>query len=165
MRDKVLRAMERYAEGGTICDAIAEQGIANLTFYKALDANPELADQYRRIQRYRADMNVDEAYSLTTDPGADPKGIRARAQIRLDIAKLFDRQRFGDRVDINVTGQVDLKPLIEAREARLLRPISDPAPAIDAEYAMIPTDSESHTPDSLSGSSDADDELPDIFGD
>ncbi|MBS4046558.1 MAG: hypothetical protein KG075_09480 [Alphaproteobacteria bacterium] len=120
-----MNAFQIYAEGGTIKRAVGEQKISNLQFYQGLDAHQDLKALYYQIQAYRADMMADEAYELSTDTSITPQQARERASIRLKIAGLYDRSRFGEKVDITMTGQVDITAaLLEARN-RSGRPVSD----------------------------------------
>jgi hypothetical protein len=167
IRDKILNALTQFAEGMTIRRAIGEQKISNLQFYQGLEAHPDLKVLYHQIQEYRADAMVDEAYELSTDENITPQQARERSQIRLKIAGLYDRKRFGERVDLSVSGQVDITAaLLEARN-RTGRPGSDliAAPIDQAiEVQALPV-SDATDKQTVAPAKEAANELPDPFAD
>ena len=157
MRERVLKALAKYFEGGTIRDAIDTSGLQTADFYGCLDANPDIEQRYRAIQKARADLMVDEAYGVTfSEP--DPKVARMKADVRIKLAGLHDRARYGERVDLTLTQQVSIAAALADMRMRLGRDLTDvsdvqviDAPAIEAPRA---TDKQSAAPT---------DDAPDIF--
>lgn len=137
MRQKFEIALAAYAEGGTIKSALKSAGMCSGDFYKFLAANPQDKARYYTVQEARADMMVDEAYELSTDSEIDPRRARVQSEIRLKIAATYDRARFGDRVDVNVRGQVDMVAAIADARARINRPATDPARIIEAQCVDV----------------------------
>lgn len=137
MREKFEIALAAYAEGGTVKSALKSAGIASGDFYKYMASNPQDKARYYAVQEARADMMMDEAYALSTDDEKDPRRARVQAEIRMKIAATYDRARFGDRVDVNVRGQVDMIAALADARARVTRPTTDPAPVIAADYVEI----------------------------
>lgn len=167
IRDKVLEAFNKYAEGGTIGRALDDLGLCRRDFYRALRQEPSLQEEYLSIQKGRADMMVDEAYAISTDSVADPKRARVQADIRLKIAGNYDRARFGEKVDINMNGQVDITAaLLEARN-RTGRPAGDliAAPitqAIEVQAVPVPETTDKET---VALPNEAANEMPNPFDD
>lgn len=160
MRDKVLRAIQTYAEGGTIADAIDAQKMRRLAFYQTKDAHRDLTELYDQVQRFRADMMYDEAYRISTDTSLSPSAAREMAAIRMKIGQAYDRKRFGDRIDVNATvATLDLT----AARARSALPPRDLASVAIAQVIDIPYQLTSATTDKQSD--EAADEPDDIFAD
>lgn len=140
MRNRVLAFFAVYAEGGTAREARDACGITGTDFYKTLRQNPDLDELYREIQRNRADMMVDEAYALSTDTSILPQAARERSAIRVKIAGLYDRKRFGDKIAVEVETGPSLTLAIEAARRRAdaaLQPPCDLGATIDADFRMI----------------------------
>ncbi len=113
--------------------------ISGLAFYRALRENPDLKQAYHDVQAGRADMMYDEAYAISTDANLDPRHARVASDIRMKMAAAFDRQRFGERIDMTLSGHVDLTAaLLEARNRASLQPPRDLEVIPDAEYMAIP---------------------------
>lgn len=138
MREKFELVLARYAEGGTLKTAMREARTNPAAFYAFLAANPSDKTRYYTVQEARADMMFDECYELSTDAEIDPRRMRAAADIRMKIGAAYHRERFGERVDVNVSGQVDMVAALAEAKARILRPLCDPAQIVDAEYTAIP---------------------------
>jgi hypothetical protein len=127
--DKVRQALERYAEGGSLAEHLDDLNMKRGAFYEYLRRNHDVKAAYHEIQEARADMMVDETYALDC---ADPKAARVKAEIRLKIAALYDRRRFGERVQLDVQ-HVDLTGALQDAQTRALRPMRDLGMVGDAQ--------------------------------
>lgn len=136
-RNKVLSAFKQYAEGGTLRDALAAQGMASGDFYKTLRVEPELKGLYHEIQEGRADMAYDEMYSLASTDMENPHAARVKSQILERIAAAYDRKRFGEKLDVSHEAGPSLTAAIEAARLRSLQPPCDLGATVDAEFRMI----------------------------
>jgi hypothetical protein len=150
MRDKVTQIIETYAEGGTLCDAIDATNMRRGDFYSTLRKYPELKQKYYEVQESRADMMVDEAYSVSMDNDKHPGTARVQAEIRLKIAAAFDRKRFGEKVDMTIDQTISVGGALQAARARALQPRRNLAGVIDAEVTDIPQLSAPSTTDKKS---------------
>lgn len=163
MRDKVLAVLAIYAEGGTM-RAARGNGITGRDFYKTLRDNPDVDDLYREIQRNRADMMVDEAYALSDDDELLPQAARERSAIRLKIAGLYDRKRYGEKIGIELDAGPNLVEAIEAAKRRVLPPPRDLSQTIDAEYTALEPPNAQGATDKQSDEPAPAAQAPDIFG-
>lgn len=161
MRDKVLAVLAVYAEGGTM--KIARGDMRGRDFYKTLRDNPDIDDLYREIQRNRADMMVDEAYSLSDDASLNPQAARERSAIRLKIAGLYDRKRYGEKVALEIDAGPNLVEAIEAAKRRVLPPPRDLSQTIDAEYTALEPSNTQGATDTQSDEPAPAAQAPDIF--
>lgn len=160
MREKVLKALAKYFEGGTIREAIDTSGLQTSDFYGCLDAHPDIERQYRAIQKARADLMVDEAYGVTFSE-SDPKVARMKADVRIKIAGLHDRARYGERVDLTLTQQVSIAGALADARGRALRLGSDSAEVIDVQVIDVPALPNPRATDKQSAAPAND--APDIF--
>lgn len=134
MRERVEACLATYAEGGSIDGARKMHGLSGTDFYGALRQYPELRAKYHDIQADRADMMIDEAYQHGSNPELHPGTARVMVETRVKIAALYDRRRFGERVDINVTQVPDIAGALADARARLaLRHARDPLDISDAQ--------------------------------
>ena len=137
MRDKVLAALAVYNEGGTIGAALDAQNLRRGDFYKFKAENPDIEDLYVRVQQARADMMIDEAYSLSTADMPDPRAARVKADIRIKIAGLYDRARFGDKVTLEHDAGPNVLAAIAAAKDRIARPLRDLGNVIEAQHVEV----------------------------
>ncbi len=155
MREKVLKVLELYMEGGSLASHLAKVGMSKGDFYKTKREQPDLGAMYLDIQVARADMMVDENYQLAndviTDDDIDPRRARVSADIKTRIAEAFDRDRFGQNVKLNVSGVIDLTgALIEAKQRAAL-PGRNLEPIAYTEYETLPDVASMRSPDKQSG--------------
>jgi len=138
MRDKVLAIIHDYAEQGRIRDVIEHHGISVDAFYGRLAAEPELMTRYRAAQISRADFMADEIISIADDDANAPRA-RNRIDARKWLAGVFDRARFGDKIDMSINGQVSIAgALLEAKQRGAL-PGRNLGQVIETEYELIPS--------------------------
>ena len=119
-------------------------------FYTFLDDNPEIMAKHQAIKRHRADMMVDEALEIGTDNTVDPRRARVQIDSRLKIASYYDRQQYGERIDLNVHNHVDLIEAIAEADGRRLRLPRNLENVTDAEFAALPGRSDSGAADNQS---------------
>lgn len=150
---KVMRVLDLFAEGGSLQDHMKATGVNSRTFYGHVYKDPELDSLYKDIKRGRADMNVDEAYRTGMDSALDSKQARVRADILMKIAAFYDRQQFGDKIDMTIDQRVSVSAPLAAARARALRPGRDLGQVQDAVIVpmqqlsdMRPTDKQSGVP-------------------
>lgn len=151
MRDKVLRVFEMYAEGGTVGAAMDAVGISRRDFYRTMRQDPELKAIYYEIQEGRADMMYDEAYEIGTSEAVNPQRARVQSEIRMKIAAAFDRKRFGEKVQLDVQGNVSVIGALEAARQRALPPPRDLGNVIEGQAIELPSLPEPQPTDKASG--------------
>lgn len=153
MRNKVLAVFETYAEGPSIRKSRELHKVSASDFYKTLHANPDLALQYRFIQKSRADMCVDRAQEIADDcatvrdpvdvllgtvkPPPDPRLARVAIDGLRGIGGVYDRERFGDKLAIEHDVKPNLIDAIQAGRSRALLPSRDLHPIINVQAVDI----------------------------
>lgn len=148
--EKVMAVLDLFAEGGSIQDHMKAVGINSRTFYGHVYKNAELDSLYKDIKRGRADMNVDEAYRTGMDSTLDSRRARVRSEILLKIAAFYDRQQFGDKIDVTVDQRVSISGALSEARARALRPGRDLSQVQDAVIVPMQQLSDMRPPDNKS---------------
>ena len=149
MAAKVLAAIETFQEGGTIRAARQIHGVSATAFYWNINNVPDIETRYKQVKKNKADMNVDEAEEVLIDE-PDPRRARVKIDTLFQKAKFYDRETFGDKVDVNIAGTVSLSGALEAAKARALPPTCDPDKLIEGEAVDITALSQPQSPDSVS---------------
>jgi hypothetical protein len=131
--DRILEAM---GNGTSLKDAAADENVSLWQWWEWCDENPTLAKRYSSARARLAECMVNDMPHIAENE-ADPQRARVKIEARRWVASKWKADTYGDRVDVNVTGQVDLVAAIgEARE-RALRLGCDQTPVIEAEYVEI----------------------------
>ena len=91
-------------------------GIKNYTFMRAINSDPELLNTYNTIQKYKAEIMAEKIY---TDVYNEPDSAKARAM--LEVTKWYtakiNPQKYGDKLEVNVSGSIDLnQAIIDAKK-------------------------------------------------
>lgn len=149
IRDKACLVPARYARGEKIKDIFADLKLQPGDFYALKSRDADLATAYSAAIEARTELLMDETVTIS-DEDTNPHRARNRVQARQFLASRLNRKTFGDQVDVNVSGQIDLRAALSEARARVFRPQRDLEQVIDAEYTMIPSTSQNGTPDNES---------------
>lgn len=125
------------ADGSSIRSACRMLGISRDAVMYAAENMPAFGRQLARARKLGGDALADELLTITDDCD-DVHVARLRADNIKWLLARTHRDTYGDRVDVAVAVTVDLGQALRDAKARTVRPISDPADAIDAEYREIP---------------------------
>jgi hypothetical protein len=118
-------AITLVEEGLTIRRALERCGLKRSMFMGALASAPGLASRYSRALEFSADFLVDEALEAGRHE-PDVQRARVISETTRWAASKRNSKRYGDRLDLQVTTQLDITTaLMEARQRLALRPISD----------------------------------------
>jgi hypothetical protein len=95
-------------------------------FYKTLEQNPEQQIKYAYAEKYQADKLADEIIYI-----ADNEDNYGKARNQIDARKWLAGKRapkkYGDRIDVNVEGSIDLNAAIEQATKRITNIVVDTA--------------------------------------
>lgn len=158
---KVHNAIELIGQGKLIKQACAEVNISITAFREAVLSVRELASDYARAQEFRADMWADEIIEIS-DTAEDQMKARNQIDARRWLASKHNQRRYGDRVELNVQQSISISDALTEARARLLRPVSDQPPVIDAQVVDIPRLNGPEPTDTVSDSA-PEPLVPDIF--
>lgn len=156
--EKTRRAIELIAAGRTIQSASEETGVPLGMFHWVVSRVSELTTLYAQAKETRAELSADEIIEIADNATLDPQQARNMIDARKWRAAKQHSRVYGDRVDVQFSGQINVLEILDQAK---LRSIRDLAPIVDAEVIEQPTLSTQNTSDCESEGR-ADDE-PDIF--
>lgn len=146
----------RLAAGETLLAICAEKKDGHPSFAQVMAwcrTVPIFAKAYKTARAASADALAEKLQDAAeTEP--DPSRARVKCESYKWLASKFKPDVYGEKVDINVNGQIDLVAAISEAKDRTMRLGCDQAPMIDAEYEEIrgfepdsPTDKQSDSAD------------------
>lgn len=123
---KANAVIEELAAGDSTLKKLFEKhGIGATKFFRLTRENPNLGMAYAHAQHSRAEMQVDEINEIA-DTETDANRARVRIDARKWVASKLKPEKFGDRIDLNVNGTVDIRgALAEAAKRAALSNHSD----------------------------------------
>lgn len=130
--ERVDEAFRLIAEGKSLTVALAHVGVPVSSFFEIIHDNPSLSEKYARAQHSRADLHADEILDIADNEAIDPHRARNMIEARKWHTSKMKPNKFGDRIDVNVTERLDLRGAIALAEERL-RPLRDLSNVEDAE--------------------------------
>ena len=131
-QDRALLAISIYSDSGYLSDAFEKAGISRTEFYKVKKQYPRIADEYARARETKADHFADRV-SRIVDEELDPQRARMQVDGLKWLASVFNRREYGDKLDMNVAGTVDLNAALTLAQQRHLRHSGDSARIEDAQ--------------------------------
>lgn len=152
---------ERMFRGECVVNILKEQGMPSMSsFYRAVINDPFFREKYTWAQKIRSEVLVEETISIA-DNELDPQKARNRIQTRQWYASKMNPQKYGERIDLNVTQKVDLDTAIAEARARIKRPVSDQlditdVQVIETKQEALPTPTDKQSETVLSKLTDAD---------
>lgn len=153
--------INRIENGESLKSAAKIEGITPQDFTKYLKGDKEATLAYDRAKELRADLLADEIIEIA-DEESDAAKARNRIDARKWIASKHYSKRYGDRIDLNVSMQIDIAATLEEARGRLL-PISDQSNIIDAQAIDISSINIAHATDTLSDAQETKAPQPKIF--
>lgn len=113
-RIKVEKAIKLIADGQLMYKACAEVGVSLETFRQYCTLDTSLHLEYSRAREFAAHLEADQAVQIS-DEELDPQRARNRIEVRKWRASRFNQKQFGDKVDVQHNGQIDLVAAIEQK--------------------------------------------------
>lgn len=138
----VLKVLDFIGAGKTMTAACREATLAGspitpMTVKKAIASSPELQEAYTNATQAQHDAWVDRLVDMENDPDgcSDPKMAAVLSKNLHWVLGRLDRQRFGDRVEVNhhlTADKAIVTALSRAKDRAAL-----PAPVIDAVFEEV----------------------------
>lgn len=144
--------------GLTLSRALTKHGVTPISFYKTTDENPIRAKAYAHAQMMKAELIADEVIEIA-DTDEDPQRARNRIDSRKWVASKLKPHKYGDRIELAVSGTIDLSATLAEAKRRALLPGSYPEPIDDAQVVETPQ----LTHDSTTGSQPVEKQGDSIF--
>lgn len=121
--DKVKLVISSIFDGSTLVKALKLHECSASMFYKMLEAYPELQLSYAYAEKFNADKLAEEIIDI-----ADTEENYGKARNQIDARKWLAGKRapkkYGDRIDVNVEGSIDLTAAIQDASKRIALPNS-----------------------------------------
>lgn len=153
--------ISRIENGESLKVAAQMEGVTTQQFNHFLRSDKEAFVAYERAREIRADLLADQIIEIA-DEEPDAAKARNRIDARKWIASKHYSKRYGDRLDVNVSMQIDIAATLEEARGRLL-PISDQSNIIDAQAIDISSINIAHATDTLSDAQETKAPQPKIF--
>lgn len=131
-RDQIDQVIQRVSTGVLMKPAAESLGINYLKLWRIVQSDPELSAAMLRAREAGAEALVAQAMDIA-DSAENPHAVRNRINIRQWTAAKHSPRTYGDKLDLNVSGHVDLVAAMDAANGRIVRPVRDQPDAIDAE--------------------------------
>ncbi len=111
--------LSRYADGETLTKICKDDDMPKRnTVYRWRSDYPEFGKAYLLAQEQHVDALVDEACQIV-DTELDPQRAKVRADHRKWLASRLNRNKYGDKIDVNHNVSIDIAPALLAATERL----------------------------------------------
>ncbi len=109
--------LSRYADGETLSDICKDKNMPKRnTVYRWRSDYPDFGEAYTLALEQHVDALVDEAGQIV-DTELNPQLAKVRADHRRWLASRLNRNKYGDKIEINQNVTLDIAPqLIEAQK-------------------------------------------------
>lgn len=114
--DLMQRIIEDMIDEGSLRRSLLKHGVKPALFHKTLLQYPDLDLNYARAQASLSEIYAEDVIEIADDPLIDPQSARNRMDARRWYASKMKPNKFGDRIDVNLQGTVDVSAaLLEAK--------------------------------------------------
>jgi DNA-binding helix-hairpin-helix protein with protein kinase domain len=155
--EKSQEVVRLMATGLSLRKSCIQAEIPAPMFLRAVDASPELAEQYTRARQALLDKMADEILELADAPvpvldnGATDNALVRQRQLQVDTRKWFLSKLapkvYGDRLDVSVSDtRISINGALQAAQSRLVDVI-DVTPRLTSSHDDSHDDSESKSDD------------------
>ena len=117
---KALEVVEAFAKGGFLRDLFDELGVSSPDFYRARKQYSSVDCAYTAAREGKADHFADEVVRIA-DAEGDPNDKRVKIDARKWSCQVFNRQVYGDKIDMAISGRVDIGAALSEARNRALR--------------------------------------------
>lgn len=135
MDDTVFNSILKQVQNGkALHDAISAALVDVSDFYDSLSQYPRRALALEQSLKIKAQFEVERIFAIADDDSRHPQHNKNRITVRQWYASKMLPKIFGDRLDVNVDGKIDLVQVLEDAKSRLrsIEPI-EPIEHKDAE--------------------------------
>lgn len=148
-QDQIEDVLARFAAGETMTSALARYGLDWTQWSKLSQKDRELNERWHAARKDGCHAVMEQIRDLSADnshtgDGATSARVQdpARLRIALDALKFYvsrvHREAYGDSVDLNVRGTLDMRAILSAADARVLRYQRAELDVSDAELVPAP---------------------------
>lgn len=116
--DKLKTLVSEIYEGKPIVKALKEHEVTRYQFYEDLASEPQLSESYARAQLAKAEICAEEIIEIA-DTETDAQIARNKIDARKWYASKMRPDKYGDRIDVNVTNTVDIRAALSEAHNRI----------------------------------------------
>lgn len=98
--------------------ALEGHDVSMAAFYKRIESVPSLKEEYERARVCVVEFHVQELVDIS-DNDPDPQRARNRIDVRKWLASKLASSQYGDKLELNIHGQVDIRGALEEARARV----------------------------------------------
>lgn len=113
----IMRVISRLPHEPTLKVILKDEGISAKRFFDYLLEHPRYDASFALAQSARAELLADEIIDIA-DTESDPQRARNRIDARKWVASKLKPNKFGDRIDVNVSHTVDIGEALRDARAR-----------------------------------------------
>lgn len=113
----VVAAIESVANGASLTAAAQKLGVKRQSLYAAIKRTPGALEAYDDARVQASDAMAEEIISIA-DREPDANKARVRVDARKWVASKWQPSRYGEKLDLSVNHQIDLKGAIALGRAR-----------------------------------------------
>jgi transposase-like protein len=111
--------LSRYADGETLSKICKDKSMPKRnTVYRWRQSYPEFGEAYLLAQEEHVDALVDEAGEIV-DTELNPQRAKVRADQRKWLASRLNRQKYGDKLDVQHNHTLDIGPALALAVKRM----------------------------------------------
>lgn len=86
--------------GDSLDHAVKKHGVASATFYRAMDADPELAGSYARAREIRHDRMAEDTLRICDDPEIPSDQKRVMVDTRKWLLSKLAQGKYGEKLQL-----------------------------------------------------------------
>lgn len=105
--------------GNSLKISLEIHGVKSQNFFKLLSEVPSLDEEYTRAQHARSEMFMDQMIEIADDKEIDPNRARNMIQVRQTYAAKMKPNKFGERIDVNLNQQIDIRGALDEARSRI----------------------------------------------
>lgn len=134
---KCLELISMLCEATTLTKVLKTHAVSSQEFFKVINSVPHLSSEYSRAQYIRAELLADEVIDIA-DNESDTQKARNQIDVRKWAASKMRPDKYGDRIDVNVTNTVDIRAALSEAHSRIrdviaIKPVQITASVDDLE--------------------------------
>ena len=114
-----LEILKLYSEGNSIRNIVKAKSMpSRQTILAWRSAHPEFDKAYQKAVEAHTEALVDQALDIV-DNGDDPRKSKVQADFRMWMVSKLNRQKYGDKIELNHKHTLDIAPALAEAAERL----------------------------------------------
>ncbi len=139
---EVKEVIDKLYSGITLKRAFDDNVTRMRYFYEFIAENDAYYQAYMRAQQAKAEVLADEIIEIS-DTEPDPNRARVMVDSRKWYASKIRPDKYGDRIDLNVTQSIDIAAAIKSAKDRICYSAATQIPSIPTQPIDITSENDS----------------------